>query len=552
MHSVRFLIVGFLVSLSGIASPRSLAFTDVGEVTQYQEAIEYLTDQGIVDGYADGSFQPDRILNRAELLKILIEAKGEKDLDEEKYRNCFSDVGEQWFAVYVCHAKEIGIVGGYSDGSFRPEQQVNFVEAAKMMVGVFELETADEGEVWYELYVKALTENKKVPRSIVAFDQDLRRGEMAEMVWRVTEQKEDEAFRSFGEFGERKESIDLGGGYKTNTEHIIIYNNTILDPPPDHDSFTVLKSGIAKDKNFVFLGSKAAERFDAQSFVLLDEKFLKDKNSVYVFHFDGENGILTLEQSDPDSFEVIESGLFAKDKSNVYFRKLIVPEADGDSFEFTQKTNCFGYEYRLYAKDAHNLYIGLLADTGSKIRVISDMNLENLEIFDCGFFKDNSVVFSDEKMIPQADAASFEFLKYGYSKDKDSVFYLSEYVEGADPDSFEVLDFILKNTGAVVPDVVYAKDKDFVFYNTEKIEKGDPGSFRILPHYYSLDKENVYFKDTFIPDADPDTFLVFDQESYEIYAKDKNHVYFSGEKVEGMDAQTFEMITQKHWRNKNK
>jgi len=108
-------------------------FSDVPKLHRNSTAIEYLYKNGIVNGYPDGTFKPDNSINRAELLKILVEGKGITPIQSD-YHDCFKDVTGQWFAPYVCYAKEVGWVDGYSDGKFRPEQVVNKAEAIKILI----------------------------------------------------------------------------------------------------------------------------------------------------------------------------------------------------------------------------------------------------------------------------------------------------------------------------------------------------------------------------------------------------------------------------------
>ena len=66
-------------------------------------------------------------------MKILIEATGITP-DPSIYNNCFPDVASDWYAPYVCYAKEQNWVQGYEDGAFKPVNNVNKVEAIKMLV----------------------------------------------------------------------------------------------------------------------------------------------------------------------------------------------------------------------------------------------------------------------------------------------------------------------------------------------------------------------------------------------------------------------------------
>lgn len=110
-------------------------FSDIGLAHPQANAIKYLKQNGIINGYNDGSFKPENTVNRAELLKILIGT----NLPSGTYENCFKDVKQEWFAPYTCYAKEQGWIQGYSDGTFRPAQTVNRAEAIKMAIEVFGL-----------------------------------------------------------------------------------------------------------------------------------------------------------------------------------------------------------------------------------------------------------------------------------------------------------------------------------------------------------------------------------------------------------------------------
>lgn len=135
-------------------------FDDVAAEHPNYDAILYLKERGVLSGYSDGTFKPNNTVNRAELLKILIE--GRDLVPDESMENCFTDVKDAWYAKYVCYAKLQGWVQGYEDGSFKPDTQISNVEAIKMLLEVMnvELETGKtqfkdvEIGSWYEPYVK--------------------------------------------------------------------------------------------------------------------------------------------------------------------------------------------------------------------------------------------------------------------------------------------------------------------------------------------------------------------------------------------------------------
>jgi uncharacterized secreted protein with C-terminal beta-propeller domain len=180
------LSAGILSALLPLAT--SASFRDVGSGQPYVRAIEALQKSGAVEGYSDGTFRAGNRINRAEFLKIAFEARG----DREGFfgEDCFPDVRGEWFAKYICTAKEEDVVAGYPDGYFRPEQEINFVEATKILANVFKQKIQgsgqNDGQEWYEPYARALESSKAIPPSISGLDQRITRGEMAEMMWRLT------------------------------------------------------------------------------------------------------------------------------------------------------------------------------------------------------------------------------------------------------------------------------------------------------------------------------------------------------------------------------
>ena len=158
-------------------------------------AISYVKDQNIVEGYPDGTFRPDNPINRAEFTKIVVGAV--VDDEEIESSDCFPDVSNEWFAKYVCTAKEQELIKGYPDGSFKPEGTINFVEAAKIISGAFSLDTSGDDETWYKPYVEALAGVNAIPVSIESFDQEITRGEMADIIYRLHANKTDLPSRIF-------------------------------------------------------------------------------------------------------------------------------------------------------------------------------------------------------------------------------------------------------------------------------------------------------------------------------------------------------------------
>ena len=117
-----------------------ISFSDLPTYHPNAIAIMYLKENGIINGYPDGTFKPENAVNRAELLKMVIEGKGITPSVQEN-NNCFKDInGADWFVPYVCYAKSADWIDGYPDGTFKPAQIVNKVEAIKILLNSQEID----------------------------------------------------------------------------------------------------------------------------------------------------------------------------------------------------------------------------------------------------------------------------------------------------------------------------------------------------------------------------------------------------------------------------
>jgi hypothetical protein len=107
-------------------------FPDVSAEHHNYLAVEWLFNEGNIEGYPDGTFKPDGAVNRAELMKMTVLMMVNEFDESNGY--CFPDVLDEWFAKYVCYANEMGWVDGYPDGLFKPGDSVNRVEAMKIIL----------------------------------------------------------------------------------------------------------------------------------------------------------------------------------------------------------------------------------------------------------------------------------------------------------------------------------------------------------------------------------------------------------------------------------
>jgi hypothetical protein len=115
-----------------ITITRRHSFTDLPQGHWADDPVQYLVDQGVISGYADGSFHPNENVTRAQFAKMLVTAMGWPL--QTPPTPSFSDVpADFWAYGYIETAIAHGVISGYTDGTFRPSANVTRAQVAKMV-----------------------------------------------------------------------------------------------------------------------------------------------------------------------------------------------------------------------------------------------------------------------------------------------------------------------------------------------------------------------------------------------------------------------------------
>lgn len=110
--------------------------------TEFEEAVTSMAALGIIDGFPDGTYRANESVTRAQMSKILMIAMGYKEI-AENLQSRFMDVQGHWAESYISLADDLGIIKGYPDGTFKPDNKVSFNEAVTMSMRA--LGYVDEG-----------------------------------------------------------------------------------------------------------------------------------------------------------------------------------------------------------------------------------------------------------------------------------------------------------------------------------------------------------------------------------------------------------------------
>ena len=112
------------------------AFTDQADIAVDDEVVNTLVALGVIEGYTDGSFRPDDTVTRAEMAKMIYTVRTGRS-DASAYNDdatTFTDIGDHWARGYIKYCNSMGIIAGHSATRFAPDATVTTQEAAKMLL----------------------------------------------------------------------------------------------------------------------------------------------------------------------------------------------------------------------------------------------------------------------------------------------------------------------------------------------------------------------------------------------------------------------------------
>lgn len=204
----------------GECTSKQDVFSDIPSSHPFAEDIFSLYKKGIIEGYADGTYKPEATINRAEFTKIIISAVfSTPDIEScNKDIHLFSDIEKEWYMPYICVAKKEGIINGYADGTFQPENQITLPEAMKILLEAYQINLLEYNgsycneetspycggtQEWYYSYLSYFIRNyydiekfNFIPKETLLLptqkwflDHKVTRGEMAYFIKKLSEKK---------------------------------------------------------------------------------------------------------------------------------------------------------------------------------------------------------------------------------------------------------------------------------------------------------------------------------------------------------------------------
>ena len=133
LKKVLALVLAFACAFTMFAGA---AFTDQADIKVKSDVVDTLVSLGVIEGFEDGSFQPNGTVTRAQMAKMIYVLRtGNSDASAyNDDKTSFTDIGSHWARGYIKYCQSLGIIAGKSNTKFCPNDKVTAQEAAKMLL----------------------------------------------------------------------------------------------------------------------------------------------------------------------------------------------------------------------------------------------------------------------------------------------------------------------------------------------------------------------------------------------------------------------------------
>ena len=133
MKKVLSLVLAFAMILGSFGFVFASDFPDVADTEYYSEPVNVLSGLGVIGGFPDGTFGPEKEVTRAQMATMIINCLGMSVSGQADTK--FSDVPKShWASGFINYAASVGFIAGFPDGTFKPDTQVTYDQALTMIV----------------------------------------------------------------------------------------------------------------------------------------------------------------------------------------------------------------------------------------------------------------------------------------------------------------------------------------------------------------------------------------------------------------------------------
>ncbi|STF08858.1 DKNYY domain-containing protein [Elizabethkingia anophelis] len=266
----------------------------------------------------------------------------------------------------------------------------------------------------------------------------------------------------------------------------------------DAKSFQVLAEDIAKDKDSVYFRNMTQKLVDRNSFYV-DNEIPKDR--LHVYYIDQVLGFGIIKGADPKTYELVKDHInWARDKDHYFYADRMI-NADRNTFAFIN-------DY--FLKDKDSVYV---SPNIGKFKSILP-NSGNVEAINKQYIRiGNTIYFPSFREDSEVVTNSFDKIEKirGINQDMIGIIITRYYQEAKSLNTIMLMSvpsncflLIKKNSAYAYPP--YSKDKNNVYYDEEIIPEADVKSFILMDNNFGKDAKNVFYKKQLLKGVDAPSF----------------------------------------------
>ena len=464
-------VLSLVLALSMVMSMFTFSFAGLKDVegTNYEAAVEALIELGVVAGYPDGTYLPEKTVSRAEMAKLLVIAAGLEPAAEVAVGSTrFSDVdANHWACGYINVAAEYGYIAGYPEGTFKPDAEVKYSEAVTMALRVLGYRTVVEAKgTWPTNYI-AKAQDLEMLDGVTygTYSAGATRGNVAILIWNMLKTEM---------WDVKSESEGDGLNYSTTDAMLNVKFPDYSYSYAMYEGFEINADGEVE----VNLGKVEDKTYDLDAY---EYEYLA--NDFYTFVPGTEVEVLVNEE-DATLLTMVKTGsdkLFEASKLDFDEE---YDELSGDAYH---------YAYARIARKAVKGYTTLLADS-TYVYEISTSNKNYVKFNDDSALKFDYDDMEVEVILKDGERATIEDVEVGdiltevtvaqYGVDENGVVII-DATSSANAETFYVID----------SSEVEGKLTKVVNENFDVAALGQYAVATIAKEEYSVAKEAIYFED---------------------------------------------------------
>ncbi len=389
LKKVLALVLAFACAFTMFAGA---AFTDQADIKVKSDVVDTLVSLGVIEGFEDGSFQPNGTVTRAQMAKMIYVLRtGNSDASAyNDDKTSFTDIGSHWARGYIKYCQSLGIIAGKSSTIFAPNANVTAQEAAKMLLVTlgYDAQKAGLTGAGWASKTNALADEAGLLEDVnTSFTAACPRQYAAQLIYNaidaVTVAWRDDAYTKYNYNGSENKTV--GEKYMGLNKTVGILNDVTKDT--DKNTFSLTVNVNTTESNGKKLGTFTKVTKDYSALKYQKVKVLyKDKDNVFgVYSMTDDNTVVS---------NVMDNVKLDSNKLKI----------DGTKYSIASDSTVYVDGDKMYTTDGGNTFTTNSKATNAKEATIAQWVAKNSE-------GDNIGKASSVQAISNTDSSKINILK---------------------------------------------------------------------------------------------------------------------------------------------